>query len=126
AFVAGAAIPTAAARAEYFRRYFDDAALNEEWVTASLGGFNDPAHADLSLPHLRESLERLEWLRENRRIFFLPRWVNSFVGGQTSPEGLAVVDRFLAEHPALPADLRRKVLQARDELERTVRIRAGR
>jgi aminopeptidase N len=126
AFVAGAAIPTAAARAEYFRRYFDDAALNEEWVTASLGGFNDPAHAELSLPHLRESLERLEWLRQNRRIFFLPRWVNAFVGGQTSPEGLAVVDRFLADHPALPADLRRKVLQARDELERTVRIRAAR
>ena len=35
------------------------------------------------------------------------------------------MDRFLAETPALPADIRRKVLQSRDELERTVRIRAG-
>jgi aminopeptidase N len=125
AFVAGAAIPTAAARTEYFRRYLDDPQLNEEWATASLGAFNDPARADLSLPHLRASLDRLEWIRDNRRIFFLPRWVNAFIGGQTSTEALAVVDRFLAENPRLPMDIRRKVLQARDELERTVRIRAA-
>jgi aminopeptidase N len=123
AFVAGAAIPTAAARAEYFRRYLDDPRLNEEWATASLGAFNDPARPELSLPHLRASLDRLEWIRDNRRIFFLPRWVNAFVGGQTTREALAVVDRFLAENPRLPADIRRKVLQARDELELTVRVR---
>jgi aminopeptidase N len=124
AFVAGAAIPTPAARAEYFRRYLDDPRLNEEWATASLGAFNDPARPELSLPHLRASLYRLEWIRENRRIFFLPRWVNAFIGGQTTPEALAVVDRFLAENPRLPADIRRKVLQARDELELTIRVRA--
>jgi len=123
AFIAGAAVPSADARAAYFRRYFDDPGLNEEWVTASLGGFNDPSHAELSLPYLRPALDRLAWIRDNRRIFFLPRWVNAFVGGQTSPEGLSVVDRFLAENPGLPEDLRRKVLQARDELERTVAIR---
>jgi aminopeptidase N len=125
AFVAGASIPTAAVRTEYFRRYLDDPQLNEEWATASLGAFNDPARADLSLPHLRASLDRLEWIRDNRRIFFLPRWVNAFIGGQTTPGALAVVDRFLAENPRLPLDIRRKVLQARDELERTVRIRAA-
>jgi len=113
-------------RAEYFRRYLDDPALNEEWATASLAAFNDPAHPELSLPHLRASLDGLEWIRQNRRIFFLPRWVGAFVGGQTTPEALAVVDRFLAENPGLPLDIRRKVLQSRDELERTVRIRAGR
>ena len=30
---------------------------------------------------------------------------------------------FLADHPKLPADLKQKVLQSADELERTVRIR---
>jgi hypothetical protein len=39
---------------------------------------------------------------------------------------VAVVDSFVAENPRLPMDIRRKVLQARDELERTVRIRAAR
>ncbi|HWK89509.1 MAG TPA: M1 family aminopeptidase, partial [Longimicrobium sp.] len=123
AFIAGAAVPGTEAKADYFRRYLDDPALNEEWVTASLGAFNDPLHDALSLPHLRASLERLEWIRDNRRIFFLPRWVSAFIGGQADPEALRVVDDFLAANPGLPMDIRRKVLQSRDELERTVRIR---
>ncbi|MDQ3557398.1 MAG: ERAP1-like C-terminal domain-containing protein, partial [Gemmatimonadota bacterium] len=123
AYVAGAARPASESKAAYFARYLDDPELNEEWVTASLGAFHDPAHAALTLPHLRPSLERLEWIRDNRRIFFLPRWIGAALGGQTSPEARAVVDAFLAENPGLPRDLRLKVLQARDELERTVRIR---
>lgn len=123
AFVAGAAIPNAANKAEYFRRYLDDPELNEAWVTASLDAFNDPAQAALTLPYLRPALEQLEWIRENRRIFFLPQWVADFLGGQTGAEALGVVDDFLADNPELPLDLRRKVLQARDDLERTVRIR---
>jgi aminopeptidase N len=123
AFMAGAAERDAATKAAYFRRYLDDPTLNEEWVTASLSAFNDPAHASLSLPWLRPSLDRLEWIRDNRRIFFLPRWINAFIGGHTSAEALATVDRFLAETPDLPPDVRRKVLQARDELERTVAVR---
>jgi len=123
AFVARAAAPDAAVKAEYFRRYLDDPALNEEWVTASLGAFNDAAETRLTLPYLRPSLERLTWIRDNRRIFFLPSWINAFVRGQQSAEALAVVDRLLAESPELPPDIRRKVLQARDELERTVAIR---
>ncbi|MDB4950756.1 MAG: aminopeptidase [Gemmatimonadetes bacterium] len=125
AFVAGAAVPTAAAKAAYFRRYLDDPGLNEEWVTASLGAFDDPEQAALTLPYLRPALEKLEWIRDNRRIFFLGRWVNAFVGGQASSEALRTVDAFLAAHPELPLDIRRKVLQARDELERTAAIRAA-
>jgi len=41
----------------------------------------------------------------------------------TNP-ALAIVDQYLADHPDLPKDLRQKVLQARDDLERTVRIRS--
>jgi aminopeptidase N len=123
AFVAGAAVPTAANKAEYFRRYFEDPELNEEWVTASLGMFNHPEHAALTLPFLRPALDRLPWIQENRRIFFLPQWVNSFVSGQRSAEALAVIDSFLARHDDFPADLQRKILQPRDLLERTVRVR---
>jgi aminopeptidase N len=125
AFIAGAAIPAADVKAEYFGRFLDDAALNEDWVTAALGNFNAPMHSALTLRYLRPSLDRLEWVRDNRRIFFLPRWISGFAGGHVSGEALAAVDRFLAENPALPADIRRKVLQSRDELERTVRIRAA-
>jgi len=123
AFVAAVAAPDTAVKAAYFRRYLDDPTLNEEWVTASLGAFNDADQARLTLPFLRPSLERLEWIRDNRRIFFLPSWINAFIRAQSSPQALATVDRLLADNPAMPMDVRRKVLQARDELERTVAIR---
>ena len=123
AFVTRAATPDAAMKAEYFRRYLDDTALNEAWVTDSLAAFNTADQAALSLPFLLPALERLEWIRTHRRIFFLPSWIDAFIGGQASAEALAVVDRFLARSPALPIDIRRKVLFARDELALTVGIR---
>ena len=125
AFIAGAARPEAIVKADYFRRYFDDAGLNEAWASESLSAFNAPEQAALTLPYLRPALERLEWIQRNRRIFFLPAWIDAFIGGQLSREALAVVDQFMAERPTLPIDLRRKVLLARDELERTVRVRSA-
>jgi aminopeptidase N len=124
AFIAGAAFPRAETKRSYFDRYFGDPALNEDWVTASLGAFNTSEQAALTLPYLRPALDTLPWVQKNRRIFFLGSWLGAFIGGQRSPEALAVVDRYLAENPQLPRDLRQKVLQVRDDLERTVRVRA--
>jgi aminopeptidase N len=124
AFIAGAARPTAENKRAYYERYFEDESLNEEWVTASLGAFNHDLHAGLTLPYLEPALASSPWLRDNRRIFFLPRWLDSFIGGQSSPEALQVVDTYLLQNPDLPPDIRRRILQARDELERAVRIRA--
>jgi aminopeptidase N len=123
AFVTLAAMPDKAVKADYFSRYFNDKALNEAWASESLDTFNAPEQAALTLPFLRPALERLEWIRANRRIFFLPSWIEAFLGGQTDAAALAVVDDFLKSRPALPADIRRKLLTARDELALTVRIR---
>ncbi len=125
AFIAGAAFPEATVKRDYFARYFADTTLNEEWATASLGAFNDPAQSALTLPYLTPALDSLPWIQRNRRIFFLGNWITSFMRGQQSAEALRAVDAFLAANPSLGADLRQKVLQARDELERTVRIRAA-
>ena len=129
AFVAGAAAPNAAAKAEYFRRYFADRALNEEWVTASLGAFAAPGQEGLALPYVAPALDSLPWVQRNRRIFFLGSWLDALVGAQARPEAIAAVDAFLAAHGpgtsgALPEDLRRKVLQSADELRRTLAVRA--
>ena len=124
AFVAQAARPDSLTKARYFARYFGDAELNEEWVTASLRAFNDPAQEALTQPYLVPALDSLSWIQRNRRIFFLGSWVSAFVEGHRSPEALRRVDALLAAHGDMPADLRQKILQSRDELERTVRIRA--
>ena len=123
AFVAGAAAPDSATKQAYYTRWFGDAALNEEWVTSSLRAFHDPDRAELTRAFVIPSLDTLPWIQRNRRIFFLGAWLSATIGGQHSPEALAEIDAWLAAHPLLGADLRRKVLQARDELERTVRIR---
>ena len=123
AFTAAVARPNAAIKREYFTRYFADKSLNEDWASGSLGAFNSPDHARLTLEYLRPALDSLPFIQANRRIFFLGSWLNSFIGGQRSPEALAIVNKYLADHPQLPLDLKQKVLQTMDDLDRTVRIR---
>ncbi len=124
AFAAVAARRDPATKAAYFERYFADTTLNEDWATASLGGFNALEHQALTLPYLGPALDSLPFIQAHRRIFFLGSWLGAFLGGQANEEALSVVRGYLGAHPDLPRDLRQKVLQSADELERTVRIRA--
>ena len=122
-FIAGAAVPSADVKRDYFARYFADKSLNEDWASGSFGAFNANEHAELTLPYLRPALDSLAYVQANRRIFFLGSWLGGFVGGQRNQAALDIVRRYLAENPALPLDLRQKVLQSADDLERTVKIR---
>jgi aminopeptidase N len=123
AFAAGAARVNAQTKATYFARYFADSSLNEEWVTASLEAFNSIDAQHLTRVHLAAALDSLPWIQRNRRIFFLGSWLGAFLDGQTEPEALEIVRSFLARRADVAPDLRAKVLQAVDELERTVAIR---
>jgi aminopeptidase N len=123
AFVAGAARPSGSVKTDYFRRFFHDSTLNEDWVTASLRAFNASDQSASTLPFLVPALDSLAWIQKNRRIFFLGSWLGGFIGGQQSAAALRQIDDFLAQHRTLPLDLRQKILQTRDDLERTVRIR---
>jgi len=107
-------------------------AIGREWQPgrrfAARGGtgarwFHEGEQQRLTRRYLVPALDTLRWIQGNRRIFFLGSWLASTLGGQSEREALAIVDGWLARAPGLPTDLRQKVLQARDELERTVRIR---
>ena len=123
AFVAGAARPEPAAKREYFRRWFADSTLVEDWATASLGAFNTIDQAALTRAYLIPALDSLQWIQRHRRIFYLGAWLDAFLSGQTDPSAVRQVDDWLARHPMLAGDLRRKVLQYADELRRTAHIR---
>ncbi len=123
AFVAGAARRDSASKAEYFTRFLGDATLNEDWVTASLRAFNLQGQSGLTRPHLGAALDALPWIQRNRRIFFLVQWVSAFIEGQSDPEALRIVEQHLTRAD-LPLDLRQKILQSSDELQRTVTIRS--
>jgi aminopeptidase N len=122
AFVAGAARDDSATKRTYFERYFADPSLNEDWASGSLGAFNALEHQALTLPYLKPALDSLRYIQANRRIFFLGAWLGAFLSGQTSDAALGTVRRFLAAGRLAP-DLRRKVLESADELERTVEVR---
>ncbi|MDB4890125.1 MAG: aminopeptidase [Gemmatimonadetes bacterium] len=122
-FVAGAARPDSATKARYWARYFGDKDLNEDWVTASLRAFHDPEQDDYTRPYLVPALDSLPWIQQNRRIFFLGNWVSATLDGQRSAQALDALDEMLRRRTGMARDLREKILQSRDELERTVAIR---
>jgi aminopeptidase N len=123
AYAAAAARSDAATKAKYFAAWFDDRALAESWIEESVAPFNTVEQATLTAPYLERALKRLPQLKRERRIFFVNRWLDAFLGGQTDAASLRVTRKFLKE-AKLDPDLRRKVLEALDELERTVRTRA--
>ncbi|MGH7712153.1 MAG: ERAP1-like C-terminal domain-containing protein, partial [Gemmatimonadaceae bacterium] len=123
AFAAWAARPDPEIKREYFQRYFADTTLNEDWATASLGPFNDVENDSLTLPYLRAALDSLPWIQRNRRIFYLSAWLGAFVESKRSRNALEIVRAFLAARPDIGRDIRLKVLQSVDELERAVAIR---
>ena len=122
-YAAGAARAAAAVKEKYFNAYFSDRELAESWIEASAGPFNAPQQAELTLPYLAPALRALPELKRTRKIFFVNNWLGAFVGGQCNAQAAAVVQDFL-RGTQLDRDLRLKVLEVADGLERCVRIRA--
>jgi aminopeptidase N len=122
AWIAQAARPDAATKKQYFEEYLHNPQRSEDWIEGSLGAFNYWNQSALTAPYLRPSLEALAQIKQTRKIFFLVGWLNAFIGGQQSPEAQQQVQAYLRS-ATLDKDLRLKILQAEDELDRTVAIR---
>ncbi|MCA1558635.1 MAG: peptidase M1, partial [Acidobacteria bacterium] len=123
AYVAGAARGLAETKKSYFEAYLNDAKLAESWIEASTGPFNSIQQSELTLPYLERALAELPNLKRTRKIFFVNGWLANFLGGQCNPLALSTVKGFLERNPRLDRDLRLKVLETVDGLERCVRIR---
>lgn len=122
AFAAAAAVPDAQTKRAIYTRFIDDPRLPEAWIEEALGPLNMLEHSSLTAPLLAPALAALPRMKRERKIFFVNDWLGNFIGGQTSRASLATVQRFLAE-TTLDGDLRLKVLESLDILERTVRAR---
>jgi len=123
AFMAKAARPEAKSKQEYFDGYLLDAVRPEDWVEQSLGPFNYWNQSELTFPYLKQALDALPQVKQQRKIFFVLAWLNAFIGGQGSAEAQAEVKEFL-KSASLDRDLRLKILEVEDDLDRTVKIRA--
>jgi len=123
AYAARAGIGTAANKAKYWNDFVNNKEINESWIEAAFGPWNSIRHSDLTLPYLRRALQELPNHKRNRKIFFVNGWLGAFIGGQRSEEALSVVNKFLTDNPGLDNDLRLKILENVDVIERAVRIR---
>jgi aminopeptidase N len=122
AYMAAAARPDAKTKQQYFDEYLHNTARPEDWIEISLGSFNWWNQSDLTLTYLGPALDALPQVKRERKIFFMLAWLNSFIGGQHSAAAQKQVHDFL-DNAALDKDLRLKILEVVDELDRTVKIR---
>ena len=122
AYMAGAARPDAVTKKQYFEEYLHNSARPEDWIELSLGSFNWWNQSELTLPYLRPALDALPQVKRERKIFFMLAWLNAFIGGQQSEAAQKRVHDFL-NTATLDKDLRLKILEVVDELDRTVKIR---
>jgi aminopeptidase N len=122
AYVSEAARPDAATKKRYFDEYLHNANRPEDWIEQSLAAFNYWNESDLTSPFLRPALEALPQVKRERKIFFVLAWLGAFIGGQQSATADAEVHDWL-NTTKIDSDLRLKVLEVVDELDRTVKIR---
>jgi aminopeptidase N len=122
AYAAEAARPDPATKQKYFDDYLHNAARPEDWIEQSLGAFNYWNQTELTEPYLKPALQELPEIKHRRKIFFLMAWLSAFVEGQQSPSSQAVVAEYLRS-ASLDKDLELKILEVKDELDRTIKIR---
>jgi aminopeptidase N len=121
-YIAQAAQPDPNTKQLYFIEYLHNTERPEDWIEDSLGAFNYWNQSALTEPFLQPALRALPEIKLERKIFFLTDWLNAFIGGQQSASAAQEVHEYLRE-PGIDADLRLKILEAVDELDRTAAIR---
>ncbi|MBK8810422.1 MAG: ERAP1-like C-terminal domain-containing protein [Acidobacteria bacterium] len=124
AYAARAGIATAENKAKYWNDFVNNKEISESWIEAAFAVFNNPRHAGLTAPYLERALAELPNLKRTRKIFFVNGWLGSFIGGQRDEKSLLIVNKFLDDNPKLDKDLRLKILENADGLERAAKIRA--
>ncbi|MEQ1764895.1 MAG: M1 family aminopeptidase [Pyrinomonadaceae bacterium] len=123
AYAAKAGIASGENKAKYWNDFVNNKEISESWIEAAFGPWNSIRHSNLTLPYLQKALQELPNHKRNRKIFFVNGWLGAFIGGQRSEEALAIVNKVLADYPNLDNDLRLKILENVDVIERAVKIR---
>jgi aminopeptidase N len=125
AYAAQAGTANAETKRRYFDEYLHNTTIQEDWITQSLRPFNAWNQAGLTAGYLRQALDELPEIKQHRKIFFLGAWLGAFIDGQNtlaaSAQAQAVVRDYLAGGK-VDQDLRLKVLEAADALDKTAAI----
>lgn len=122
-YAARAGIASQENKQKFFDDFLNNKEISESYIETAFVPFNSIRHSELTLPLLERALAELPNLKRTRKIFFVNGWLAAFVGGQKDERALNIVNKFLDANPNLDADLRLKVLENVDAVERAVRIK---
>ncbi|MEU3550068.1 aminopeptidase N [Streptomyces longwoodensis] len=117
-----AARPSAAVKAQAWAQVVESDALSNALVGATIAGFSQSSQRELLAPYTEKYFAAIERVWAERSIQIGMDVVSGlFPSLQDSPETLAATDAWLTGHEGAPPALRRLVLEARDDLARTLR-----
>ncbi|MET7852463.1 aminopeptidase N [Streptomyces avermitilis] len=120
-----AARPSAAVKAQAWATVVESDALSNALVEATIAGFTQPSQRELLAPYAAKYFAAIERVWAERSIQIGMDVVKGlFPSLQDSPETLDATDAWLAAHESAAPALRRLVLEARDDLARTLRGQA--
>jgi aminopeptidase N len=120
-----AARPSAAVKAAAWAEVMESDALSNALVEATIAGFAQPGERELIAPYVAPYFAAIEGLWTSRSIEIGMSVVRGlFPSLQDREATLAATDAWLGGHPAAAPALRRLVLEARDDLARSLRAQA--
>ncbi|TLS42434.1 aminopeptidase N [Streptomyces montanus] len=120
-----AARPSAAVKAQAWAAVVESDTLSNALVEATIAGFAQPSQRELGAPYVAKYFEAIERVWEERSIQIGMNVVKGlFPSLQDSRATLDATDAWLASHQSTAPALRRLVLEARDDLARTLRAQA--
>ncbi|MFI6486403.1 aminopeptidase N [Streptomyces sp. NPDC050564] len=120
-----AARPSAAVKAQAWAAVVESDALSNALVEATIAGFTQPSQRELLAPYAAKYFETIERVWAERSIQIGMDVVKGlFPSLQDSQATLDATDAWLAAHEGAAPALRRLVLEARDDLARTLRGQA--
>ena len=118
-FLAPALSPDPEVRNAFFRSFAEEENREKEnWVLAACYYLHHPLRQGASIASLALSLDLLEEIQQTGDIFFPKGWLDGTIGRYSSKEAFEILTRFLETHPDLNPQLRMKVLQSTDDLQR--------
>ena len=95
----------------------------EAWVQVALANAHHPLRQYSSKKYLKEGLDLIEEVQLTGDIFFPKGWLVNSIGKYSSADALKIVTDFLVENPKFSPILKRKLLQATDNLFRAQEIK---
>ncbi|MFD7706711.1 aminopeptidase N [Streptomyces sp. NPDC059785] len=120
-----AARPSAAVKAQAWASVVESDALSNALVEATIAGFQQSGQRELTAPYAPKYFDAIGRVWAERSIQIGMDVVRGlFPSLQDSPDTLAASDAWLSAHEDAPPALRRLVLEARDDLARSLRAQA--